>query len=206
MAVCALASPASAHGFGQRYDLPLPLYLYLYGTAAVVVVTFVLVAFFARRTGGTGHRPRLDLLAYAPGKIIAHPGVILLLKLFAAGLFVVTVAAGFIGDQNPYRNIAPTMVWIIVWVGVAYVSAFVGDLWALINPWATIFNAAAWLYRRVGSGRVLLWASSFDIDWNDLVLRPVFLPFVHQMARHLAAYREPEPWLTVGESAKAAAK
>jgi hypothetical protein len=153
MAVCALASPASAHGFGQRYDLPLPLYLYLYGTAAVVVVTFVLVALFVRRTGGTTRRPRLDLLGYAPGKIIAHPGVILLLKLLAAGLFVVTVAAGFIGDQNPYRNIAPTMVWIIVWVGVAYVSAFVGDLWALINPWATIFDAAAWLYRRVGNGR-----------------------------------------------------
>ncbi|MGE5600300.1 MAG: hypothetical protein ACM3X2_02065, partial [Pseudomonadota bacterium] len=106
MAVCALASPASAHGFGQRYDLPLPLYLYLYGTAAVVVVTFVLVAFFVRRTGGTAHRPRLDLLGYVPGKIIAHPSVILLLKLVAAGLFVVTVAAGFIGDQNPYRNIA----------------------------------------------------------------------------------------------------
>lgn len=155
MAVCALASPASAHGFGQRYDLPLPLYLYLYGTAAVVVVTFVLVALFVRRAGGTTRRPRLDLLGYAPGKIIAHPGVILLLKLVAAGLFVVTVAAGFIGDQNPYRNIAPTMVWIIVWVGVAYVSAFVGDLWALINPWATIFDAATWLYRRVGSGREL---------------------------------------------------
>jgi hypothetical protein len=67
------------------------------------------------------------LLGHAAGKIIAHPGVILLLKLVAAGLFVVTVTAGFIGDQNAYRNIAPTMVWIIVWVGVAYVSAFVGD-------------------------------------------------------------------------------
>jgi hypothetical protein len=30
-------------------------------------------------------------------------------------------------------------------------------------------------------------------------VKPVFLPFVHQMALHLAAYREPEPWLTVGE-------
>jgi hypothetical protein len=37
------------------------------------------------------------------------------------------------------------------------------------------------------------------MDWSDLPVKPVFLPFVHQMARHLAAYREPEPWLTVGE-------
>jgi hypothetical protein len=152
MAVCALASPANAHGFGQRYDLPLPLYLYLYGTAAVVVATFVLVALFVRRTGRTTRRPRLDLLDYAPGKIIAQPGVILVLKLLAVGLFAVTVAAGFIGNQNPYLNIAPTMVWIIVWVGFAYVSAFLGDFWTLINPWRTIFDGVAWMYRRVGIG------------------------------------------------------
>ena len=30
-------------------------------------------------------------------------------------------------------------------------------------------------------------------------MKPIFLPFVHQVARYLAAYREPEPWLTVGE-------
>ena len=151
--VCALAAPASAHGFGQRYDLPLPLSFYLYGTAALVVVTFVIVVLFVRRIGEAPHRPRLDLLDLAAGRIIAHPGVILLLRLIAAGLFVVTVTAGFIGDQNPYRNISPTMVWIIVWVGVAYVSAFVGNIWALINPWQTIFDGAAWMYRRVGNGR-----------------------------------------------------
>jgi hypothetical protein len=144
-----LAAPASAHGFGQRYDLPLPLYLYLYGTAAVVVVTFVIVALFVRRADAANRSPRLDLSGHAAGKIISHPGPVLLLRLLATGLFLVTVAAGFIGDQNPYRNIAPTMVWIIVWVGLAYVSAFVGNLWALINPWATIFDGAAWLHRRI---------------------------------------------------------
>ena len=134
----------------------MPLSFYLYGTAAVVVVTFVIVGLFVRRTGEAPYRRQLDLLDHAAGRIIAHPAVILLLKLVAAGLFLVTVMAGFIGDQNPYRNIAPTMVWIIVWVGVAYVSAFVGDLWALINPWRTIFDGAAWMYRRVGNGREFL--------------------------------------------------
>jgi len=59
-------------------------------------------------------------------------------------------------------------------------------------------GAPALVERRVGAGRVLVWASSLDIEWNDLPVKPVFLPFVHQMARYLAAYREPEPWLTVG--------
>jgi hypothetical protein len=53
--------------------------------------------------------------------------------------------------------------------------------------------------RRVGRGRVLLWASTLDVSWSDLPTKPVFLPFVHQAVRHLAGYTEPEPWLTVGQ-------
>jgi hypothetical protein len=60
-------------------------------------------------------------------------------------------------------------------------------------------GAPALVERRVGAGRVLVWASSLDLEWNDLAVKPIFLPFVHQVARHLASYREPEPWLTVGE-------
>ncbi|MGH9370220.1 MAG: BatA domain-containing protein [Vicinamibacterales bacterium] len=60
-------------------------------------------------------------------------------------------------------------------------------------------GAPALVERRVGAGRVFVWASSLDIEWSDLPVKPVFLPFVHQIARHLAAYREPKPWLTVGE-------
>ena len=41
-------------------------------------------------------------------------------------------------------------------------------------------GAPALLERRVGSGRVLLWTSSLDLAWNDLPLKPVFLPFVHR--------------------------
>ena len=60
-------------------------------------------------------------------------------------------------------------------------------------------GGAALVEKRVGAGRVLVWMSSLDLLWNDLALKPVFLPFVHQMARHLAGYREPAPWLTVGD-------
>jgi hypothetical protein len=155
LGVCAFAGPAAAHGFGQRYDLPLPLSLYLYGTASVVVATFALVGLFLRHPASAGDYRRFDLLAHPVGKVLAYPVFVLLLKLVALALFVVTVAAGFAGDQNPYRNIAPTMVWIIVWVGLAHVSAFVGDLWSLINPWRTIYEGAEVFYRRITAGRAL---------------------------------------------------
>jgi Aerotolerance regulator N-terminal/von Willebrand factor type A domain/CARDB len=60
-------------------------------------------------------------------------------------------------------------------------------------------GTVALVERRVGAGRVMVWGSSLDIEWNDLALKPIFLPFVQQLGRHLAAYREAEPWLTVGE-------
>ena len=59
-------------------------------------------------------------------------------------------------------------------------------------------GSPALIERRAGAGRVLVWASSFDLQWNDLAVKPIFLPFIHQAARYLAAYRQPEPWLTVG--------
>jgi hypothetical protein len=53
--------------------------------------------------------------------------------------------------------------------------------------------------RAQGRGRVVAFASTLDLNWNDLALKPVFLPFVHQISRRLASYREQPPWLTVGQ-------
>ncbi len=53
--------------------------------------------------------------------------------------------------------------------------------------------------RVVGRGRVVLWTSTLDLTWTDLPLKPVYLPFVHQLARHLADHREPPQWSTVGQ-------
>jgi hypothetical protein len=149
------ASPAAAHGFGQRYELPLPLSLYLFGGAAVVALSFVMFGQFVRHRRASAAYPKLDMLGGPIGRVIAHPAAALALKLAVLGLFVVTVLAGLIGDQNPYRNIAPTLVWIIWWVGFAYVSAFVGNLWALISPWLTGFDGLDWLFRRLGGPRGL---------------------------------------------------
>jgi len=53
--------------------------------------------------------------------------------------------------------------------------------------------------RRLGEGHVLVWTSTMDAFWNDLAVQPVFLPFIHQMMRHLSGYRERVPWFTAGQ-------
>jgi hypothetical protein len=84
--------------------------------------------------------------------MLTHPSVLFPCRLFSVGVFALIVLAGLFGSQNPFKNFAPTAVWVVWWVGLAYVSALVGDLWALINPWDTVFRWADGLYRHVRSG------------------------------------------------------
>lgn len=60
---------------------------------------------------------------------------------------------------------------------------------------------AALVERAVGAGRMAVWTTSVDLSWNDVALKPVFLPFVHQLTRTLAAFRDRPPSLTVGQVA-----
>jgi hypothetical protein len=128
---------AAAHGFGIRYDLPVPLWLYLAGAGGAVALSFVAIAFFA------GAAPRPVGAAWRgalPARCPAGEAV-------AVALFLAVLIAGRFGDQNPLMNLAPTAVWIVWWVGLAYVSAVFGNLWRLANPWAALF---AWTERLAG--------------------------------------------------------
>jgi hypothetical protein len=53
--------------------------------------------------------------------------------------------------------------------------------------------------RTLGRGRVMLWASTLDNYWNDLPLQPVFLPYVHQLAKYAARYSDAKLWYTAGD-------
>ena len=73
-----------------------------------------------------------------------------------------------------------------------------------VNGMATVLaryddGSAALTERRVGEGKVLLWASTLDNFWNDLALKPVYLPFVHRLTEHLADYTPPTPWFRAGQ-------
>jgi hypothetical protein len=60
-------------------------------------------------------------------------------------------------------------------------------------------GAVALAERRVGKGHVLAWSSTLDSYWNDLALKPVFVPFVHQTMRYLGRYVEAKLSYTVGD-------
>lgn len=135
--IAPLAAPAQAHGFGERFVLPLPLWLWVAGAGLTIVLTFAVLAVFLREPGPAANTPRREIAHFAPATVE-------LIRAVAVAVFVLVVAAGFLGNQDPYQNILPTFVWVIWWVGFAFVCALIGDMWALVNPFSTVF---AWLER-----------------------------------------------------------
>ncbi|MFQ5914879.1 MAG: hypothetical protein ACE5JS_17060 [Nitrospinota bacterium] len=149
MALCMEAAPAAAHAFGERYDLPVPLWLYLIGAGAAVVLSFVVMALFVRGAPELHGYPRFNLLRWRAGRLLAHSYTLSFIRLLSVSLFILILAAGLFGNQDSLENIAPTLVWVLWWVGMAYVCALLGDVWALINPWRVLFSWSEALYLRV---------------------------------------------------------
>ena len=132
------ASPAAAHAFGQRFDLPVPLSFFLFGAGAAVALSFVVAALFMRHRPDD-QPPKVNLLNAQPFRILAHPVPVFVIRLIFVGVFFLIIATGYAGNQNPLQNFSVVMVWVIAWVGLAFVCSLLGNAWALLNPWNTLF-------------------------------------------------------------------
>jgi hypothetical protein len=136
---------AYAHAFDERYDLPVPLAYFVAGAAAVVGLSFIVIAVFMR------HAPPLTSTQgyiVAPGPLFRALRAIC--RSIALVLFVLTIVAGLFGTGDPLMNLAPTAVWIIWWVGLSLVVACIGDIWPALDPWRTLFDIFDATARRLG--------------------------------------------------------
>ena len=129
-----------AHGIGGRSDLPLPLWLFAYGAGTALLISFVALRVL-------WPRPRLDTAAAgrpAPewASVVAN-GVGVAGRFLGVALFALVLAAAAIGPDSAAVNLAPVAVYVVFWVGLALVSAVVGDVWRVLSPWDTIAALAA---------------------------------------------------------------
>lgn len=138
-ALALLPAEAAAHAFGERYDLPLPLTLWLAAAGATVAFSFLIFTLALRRGASAASYPRLNLLHLPGTRALAHPLFHGVLRVLSAAIFLVLIAAGLFGTQEPFRNLAPAFVWIVWWIGFSYLSAAAGDLWAVLNPWKALY-------------------------------------------------------------------
>ena len=141
IALAALGGDAHAHALAQRYDLPLPLGYFLAASGVVVAMTFVILAVFWRHNKPIDARDDTILRGTVPGLLVAG------LQLLAILALTLLVAAGLFGNPATFKNITPVAVWVIWWVGFGFLTAFVGNIWPLINPWSSAYGFVEMLTR-----------------------------------------------------------
>ena len=167
------ATPAQAHGFGERYDLPLPLSLFVIAGAAAVLLSFVVAAVFLR--GGAMHReyPRWNLLrAPVIGRLLGSAWVTTTLQLLSILLTGYVILGALIGTERAALNPAPAAVYVAFWVGLSFFTALLGNLWALVNPWS-----AAWGLAERIAGHRLGGRRRYPARWGQWPAALVFAGF-----------------------------
>ncbi len=128
-------APALAHGLVGRTDLPIPRWLFAWAAAIVLVVSFVALATLW---------PEPRLARVEERRLLRYPRVAEpICGAIGIGLFGLVVYAGLAGLQEVTANLAPTWIFVIFWVGLAFASAVFGDVFRAFNPWRALARGVA---------------------------------------------------------------
>jgi hypothetical protein len=130
VSLCLMPQVVFAHAFGQLYNLPVPFWLYLYGGAAAIVVSFLVIGYFFNQTGRAEYRS----INFAN----LNFSFVTVLKYLTLILFLLTIATGIFGENNSGMNFNMTFFWIIFALGLTYLVALIGNIYAFINPIKTL--------------------------------------------------------------------
>jgi hypothetical protein len=135
-----------AHALGGIRDLPVPGELFLYGGAAVLGLSFIAL-------GALWHQPQLEEAAEGrplperAQQILLSRALRIALGAFGTFAYVAVVIAAFAGIDSIDQNLAPTVVWVLFWLGFVWVSIFFGNVWAVLSPFRAVADAVAWRTR-----------------------------------------------------------
>jgi hypothetical protein len=140
-----LPAAASAHGISGRASLPVPAWLFSWAAAIVLVVSFVVLS-LAWATPRL-QEPHLRRLWRMPAWASPVAGLV------GVGLFALVIYAGYAGVDAYTKNLDPTFIYVIFWVGVPLASALFGDVFSVLSPWRAVARAVRWVAARVGARR-----------------------------------------------------
>lgn len=129
-----------AHAFGQQYTLPVPFWLYAYGAGAAVIVSFLVIGFFLKDPVMSLFYPRRDISSSFLFTIVRNKLFLICVKCISVILLFFTIISGLTGSQDPQSNFSMTFFWILCVLGITYVSAIIGNIYGVLNPWKAIID------------------------------------------------------------------
>jgi len=138
---CLLSTAAQAHSFEVPYILPIPLWIYMYACMAMLVISFAAIGYYsATPAPGSLPAPSSSGIGAKDHSAAVGSPTVIALRIGAVGLFFLTIVAGFVGTKDPMTNINMTLFWVVFLLGFAYLTAVIGDVFAIISPWETMLN------------------------------------------------------------------
>jgi hypothetical protein len=136
------------HGIGNIQDLPVPAWMFYWGSAIVLVVSFALLGLLWRRPLLAQHASGVALPDGLSRLVLGSSRVVL--QVLSVVLFGLVWTASLVGDTDPFRNLAPTWVYVVFWLGVPALSVVFGNVWRALSPWRAIADGSVWLWERTG--------------------------------------------------------
>jgi hypothetical protein len=133
---------AAAHMTGVVYNLPIPFWMYGFAASAALALSFLIVGYFVTAQSVARNFRAIELVV--PDNMILRT-VLAGLRILSVGALLLTILTGVFGPANPFANFSVTFFWVVFALGFTYLTALVGDAYALINPWRVICD---WLERR----------------------------------------------------------
>jgi hypothetical protein len=148
----------------------LPLPFFICGIAALFAVSVVGFAAAGTRRAPVGGSRTFDVLRVpVVGALLRWRPFRFILQVVFAGVFLLIIAAGLFGDQQPGSNAATVFTWTYWWILLTLFAMFLGKAWCYVCPWDAV---SGWLQRLSPWGRPR-WALSANLRWPK-VLRNLY--------------------------------
>lgn len=123
----------------------IPNSLFLGSIFVILFVTFGMVEYWERRREKMGEYPRYDLLRIdLLKKAVGSRKFQFFVQVPIVFMFFLIILAGLFGVQEPSRNIATILTWIIWWVVIVFIVIFAGKVWCTLCPWNAVSD---WIRR-----------------------------------------------------------
>ncbi len=154
----------------------IPTRMYQISLVAVLLLSFGLIEWLSFRTAGKGAMAaRLELTAWPPlRRLLSWRLFPFLPRAVLAALFLLVIAAGLFGNQNPAMNIAPLLTWTVWWTGLIFAVLYFGKAWCTVCPWDALAGWAErlkfWGPRGAGQGLALPWPKPLRNIWFAVAL------------------------------------
>lgn len=162
-----------AHSFGRLYTLPVPFTLYAWACAGTLIASFLLIGLLARSPASidVSHSNR------EPRPRSAKPiqWLLPLVQLLSVAILALTIATALYGNRDPYRNFSMIGFWITFCLGLTYITPFIGNIYALLNPWRNLAAGIGSIWK--GYQRGLVSYPKWLADWPALALYLGFIGY-----------------------------